>query len=109
MMSDFENVTPNPESVPEMGDEPRTPLEAFIHHQRRAMEETVKAIDALLPEGFKEHGSAAGKEFVKGLKVLADAFIDEIEKMTTQEEGAAEEGDDKPSTTGPTKVKVQVE
>jgi hypothetical protein len=89
---------------------PRAPLDAFIYHQRRALEETGKALEALLPEGFREHGSSASKEFIKGFQVLVDAAIQEIEKATTRVEEVKEnDDDDKPSTTGPTKVKVQVE
>lgn len=87
--------------------EDKTPVEEFIHHQRRAVEEMGKAIEALLPEGFREHGSEASKEFAKGFKVLVDAAINELEKVSKKVE---EEADSKPkSTTGKTKVKVQVE
>ncbi|MEO1439786.1 MAG: hypothetical protein AAFV33_05235, partial [Chloroflexota bacterium] len=62
---------------------------------------------------FKEHSAVARDEFRKGLKVLVDASIDELEKMTKvevkQEDSTSEEDDDKPSTTGKTKVKVQVD
>jgi hypothetical protein len=87
---------------------PRAPLEAFVYHQRRALEETGKALEALLPEGFRTHSGEAGKEFVKGFKALIDAAIDEIEKATSKED-QADDGDDRPSTTGKSKVKVQVD
>jgi hypothetical protein len=86
---------------------PRAPLEAFVYHQRRALEETGKALEALLPEGFRAHGGEAGREFVKGFKALIDAAIDEIEKATAKEDGTDQ--DDRPSTTGKSKVKVQVD
>lgn len=89
-------------------EEPKTPFEAFLYHQRRALEEAGKALEALLPEGFKEHSSTARREFVKGLQVLVDAAIAEIEKATSKAEEEAEEAV-KPVTTGKTKVKVQVE
>ena len=73
----------------------------------RALEETGKALEALLPEGFRAHGGEAGKEFVKGFKALIDAAIDEIEKATNKEDSTDE--DDRPSTTGKAKVKVQVD
>lgn len=110
-MSDKE--TPNMEQNPEIVDTPegeKSPLEAFIYHQRRALEEAGKAIDALLPDGFKEHGSAASKEFVKSFQVLVDAAITEIEKATSKAEGEAEDdAEDRPSTTGRAKIKVQVD
>ena len=88
--------------------EEQSPLEEFVTHQRRAVEEMGKAIEALLPEGFREHGSEASKEFAKGFKVLVDAAISELEKVSKKvEEEAGESG--KTSTTGKTKVKVQVE
>lgn len=90
-------------------EEPRNPIDAFLYHQRRALEETGKALDALVPPGFKEHGAEAGREFVKGFKVLVDAAITELEKMSKEMETKSREGVDRPSTTGPSKVKVQVE
>lgn len=86
-------------------EEPKTPFEKFLFHQRRALEETGKALEALLPDGFKEHGAEASREFVKGFRVLVDAAISEIEKAAEEDE----EGEEKPSTTGKAKVKVEVE
>lgn len=109
-MSD--NETPNVEQNPEVAgapvEEEKSPLEAFIYHQRRALEEAGKAIDALLPDRFKEHGTVASKEFVKGFQVLVDAAITEIEKATSKAESAVDD-EDRPSTTGKAKVKVEVE
>lgn len=103
-----ENVNHTPEFHEE--EQPQNPLESFIYHQRRALEEAGKALDALLPEGFKSHGSEAGREFVKSFKVLVDAAIDEIEKATSRVQPVeSEDGEDRPSTTGKTKVKVQVD
>jgi hypothetical protein len=97
----------NPNMNEEIGGEPKTPLESFIFHQRKALEETGKALEALLPEGFREHGSEAGREFARSFKVLVDAAIDELRKVS--EKADDEGGNDKPSTTGKTKVKVQVD
>ncbi len=85
-------------------EEPKTPFEKFLFHQRRAVEETGKALEALLPEGFREHGSEASREFIKGFRVLVDAAIAEIEKAVEEDDD-----DDKPATTGKTKVKVEVD
>ncbi|MFN8372631.1 MAG: hypothetical protein U0694_07110 [Anaerolineae bacterium] len=39
----------------------RGPIDQFLYHQRRALDEASKAIEALLPEGFKtRHRSAEG-------------------------------------------------
>jgi hypothetical protein len=102
-----ENVNHNPETQDE--ESPKTPLESFVYHQRRALEETGKALEALLPEGFREHGSVAGKEFIRSFQILVDAAITEIEKATSRVEEVKEGDDDRPSTTGKTKVKVQVD
>ncbi len=91
-------------------DEPRARnvFDTFLNHQKRAADEASKALDALIPPGFKEHGAEAGREFVKGFKVLVDAAINELEKVSKEIEKRSDESD-RPSTTGPTKVKVQVE
>lgn len=86
-------------------EEPKTPFEKFLFHQRRAVEETGKALEALLPEGFREHGSEASREFIKGFRVLVDAAIAEIEKAAEEKD----EDDDKPASTGNTKVRVDVD
>ncbi len=109
MSEEFENVNHNPNPENSAEESPKNPLEAFVYHQRRALEETGKALEALLPEGFREHGSEAGKELVKGFKILVDAAITEIERATTRVEEVTEAGEDKASTTGKTKVKVQVD
>jgi len=99
------------------GDEKRDPFSEFLRHQQRAFEETTKAVDSLFPPGFKEHGKQAGREFVSGLKVLFDAALDEVEKASKefdknfnrQRPASSDEGGDRPSSTGTTKVKVQVD
>ncbi|MBI1281099.1 MAG: hypothetical protein GC179_23435 [Anaerolineaceae bacterium] len=111
-MSENEQFNHNPESEPSE-EKPNNPVESFIYHQRRALEHTSKALEALLPEGFREHGASASKEFIKSFQVLVDAAIGEIEKATTRVQDVTEDdkgdGNDKPSTTGRTKVKVEVE
>ncbi|MCC6614700.1 MAG: hypothetical protein IT320_14570 [Anaerolineae bacterium] len=84
----------------------------FAEHQRKAMEEAGKAIDALFPPGFKEHGGEARREFVKGFKVLVDSAINELEKASREidKNRKSQESSDRPqSTTGKTKVKVQID
>lgn len=102
-----ENTTPNTDET-----NPRSPFEAFLFHQRRALEETGKALEALLPEGFREHGAQATREFTKGLRVLMEAAVEEVKKAAEkhqQADGESSGNDTPPSTTGTTKVKVQVE
>lgn len=102
---------PNPESEET---NPRNPFETFLFHQRRALEETGKALEALLPEGFREHGATATKEFTKGLRVLMEAAVEEVKKAADKTRESAEPdtdvaGGEHDSGTGPNKVKVQVE
>ena len=101
-------------------DEPKTesakvPFDEFLKHQKRAVEETGKAIDALFPPGFKEHSEQAGREFVSGMKVLADAVIDGLQKASKDfdknfnRNPPPPSSGDRPSSTGTTKVKVEVD
>ncbi len=83
-----EAVNPLPED-PE-GDEGKNPLEQFIFHQRRGLEEFGKAMESLLPPRFKEHTQAAGNEFATGFRVLIDAAIDEIKKASEMEDPDAQ-------------------
>jgi hypothetical protein len=108
----------NHKSTPE-NESSQNPFDAFLKHQQKAIEEGAKAIDALLPEGFKSHGKEAGREFIKGFKVLVDAAVTELEKASrdfdrnmrrSADETATSTGDsDRPTTTGPNKVKVVVD
>jgi hypothetical protein len=89
---------------------PQNPLEEFVDYQRRALEETGKAIESLLPPEFVKHAKEAQKESFAGFKLLADTFITEMEKVAKKtEEAINADDDDKPSTTGNTKVKVKVD
>jgi hypothetical protein len=87
-----------------------TPLHEFISHQRKAAEEALKALESLVPPDFRTHGRAARKEFVAGMKVLFEGAISavdrEMNKMHTSDNRTSDS--DGPSTTGKTKVKVEV-
>lgn len=91
------------------------PLNDFLRHQQRAVEETGKALEALLPDGFKTHSKEAGREFISGMKVLFDAALDGVEKASKDfdknftRQRAEGDSDERPSSTGATKVKVQVD
>jgi hypothetical protein len=104
-------MTNNPETMDE--EESRTPFEGFVFHQRRALEETGKALEALLPEGFRTHGTNASKEFTEGFRVLIDAAMKELKKTRSGEEpaGDTDEGDEPgaASSTGKSKVKIPVD
>jgi hypothetical protein len=96
---------------PMTDEEKRNAFETFLSHQKRALEETGKALEALLPEGFRVHGSNASKEFTKGFKVLVSAAMQELRKARKDEDEAeGVGGEEQPvSTTGKNKVKVKVE
>ncbi len=87
------------------------PMEQFFYHQRRALEETGRALDALLPPGFKEHGTEASREFAKGFRVLVDAAIDELKKVSEKDACRSSESSEarRPASTGKAKVKVKVD
>lgn len=106
-MTTPENEIPE---VTEDNEDPRTPFEEFLYHQRRALEETGRALEALLPEGFRKHGRQASQEFTKSFRILVDAAMTEIKKGKADEDGEEVAVDDSgPSTTGKTKVKVEVD
>jgi hypothetical protein len=86
-MTDEMNTNPEENQDPE---DPKTPLEQFLFHQRRALEETGKALESLLPPGFKSHTQAAGNEFASGFRVLIDAAIDEIKNASEMEDPEAQ-------------------
>lgn len=82
--------------------EDETIVGAFCRHQKNAAKETKLAVKALLPDDFKAHGKAAKRSFRQACRVIVDEVSARIE--------AAEKADDEtgPSTTGTTKVKVEV-
>ena len=84
------NEAMNPLPEDHDGDESKNPLEQFIFHQRRGLEEFGKAMESLLPPRFKEHTQAAGSEFATGFRVLIDAAIDEIKKASEMEDPDAQ-------------------
>ncbi len=95
--------------VEETAEAAKGPLDIFVDHEREALREASKAVEALLPEKFWTHGRKAIEEFASGVQVLADAVIAELEKVSKQIEKEAEAEADRPSTTGPAKIKVEVD
>jgi len=59
--------------------EARKPLDAFVHHQVQALEETGKAFVSLLPKDFREHAGNALNEARTSWEVLFDGVIDTLE------------------------------
>jgi hypothetical protein len=111
-MDEHTNGNGNPDTAENTPEDLRQAFDRFVDHQKKAFEEAGKAVDALLPKGFKEHGNEARREFIKGFKVLVDTAINELEKASREFEksrNAETGGDEPPSSTGKVKVKVQVD
>jgi hypothetical protein len=91
--------------------EPETPLEKFMYHQRKGFEESIKAFEELLPPGFREHSAEARDHFLRSFQAITEIITGEVQKRAQGDEGitADDEDDDRPSTTGKSKVKVQVD
>lgn len=109
-----DNPTQDTEQTTDQTEETRGPIESFIDYQKKALEETGKALETFLPDGFKEHSDAARDNFVKSFEVLAEAAREEFKRMgermeEARQQASTESEEDKPSSTGATKVKVQVD
>jgi hypothetical protein len=85
----------------------QSPLHGFIAHQRKAAEEAGKAFAALLPPEFRTHGHAAKEEFLTSFKVLVDGVSAAVDREMKRAQSSKSD-DSGPSTTGKTKVKVEV-
>lgn len=63
-------------------------LETFMEHQRKALTETRKALESLVPVAFREHSTAAFNEAMEGYRSLFNTMIDDIndnvKKVTTR-------------------------
>ncbi len=90
------------ETKPESG----SPVRDFIRHQAKAAEEIREAFASLLPPDFRTHSRAARKEWIASIKVVVDAVDRELSKRHTVT--PKESSGSGPSTTGKTKVKVEV-
>jgi hypothetical protein len=114
-MTDYENIPGTETEEPELTAE--AVIKGFVNHQVNAVREAVKAVDALLPDGFKQHANASVQETVKSYRVLLDAGLEVLnragkgmdEALKKAKESVQEEGDERQSNTGTTKVRVEVE
>lgn len=119
-MADNEHDIPVENSDLVDGDD--NPMDRFFFHQKRALEETGKALEALLPPDFRNHAGEASKEFAQGFRILVDVAIDELKKVSEREDEEAQaaqgevvdddsndDDDEPPTTTGKTKVKVSLD
>jgi hypothetical protein len=102
---DFAEDVVNEEDVADEANEDgdgESAFKSFVHHQRRAMEELGRAIEALFPDDFKEHTKNAGKSFVDSFRSLVDAAKDDMKKRRRTEDG-------EPEAQAATKIKVEIE
>ncbi len=108
-----------PQDPPKSAPETKMPFVEFVEHQANAAHETLEALRGLLPPEFRTHARAARHEFLLSFKVLLEGVTERVEQeMARARQAAAEAGkksdksddddDDKPSTTGKSKVKVEV-
>lgn len=102
---DVETVDEIPES--QEGDAEDNPFREFVHHQRVAIEELGRAVEALLPKEFREHASNAGRAFVDSIKALVDATVETVENASRT--GGNAPADEETSTEGPSATKIKVE
>jgi len=112
-MSEQETTPETPHDTPNT--ESRGPVGGFIHHQRRAAEEAIRAVDSLIPDGFKSHTREAAKEWLTSFRVLAEGAAASIDAELTRMRKAASQSAPNPdspsggeSSTGKTKVKIEV-
>lgn len=87
-----------------------SPLHEFMQHQRKAAEETMKAFEALVPPEFRSHSRVARDEFVAGMKVLFEGALSAVDREMNKMHQNTSTGSNTsgPSTTGKTKVKVDL-
>ena len=102
--------TPKPEDARQEEATSDSPLKEFLKHQSKACEETSKALKALIPPDFRTHGHVAKEEFLMSFKVLVDGVSQAVDREVNKMRGAQQggSGGSGPSTTGKTKVRVEV-
>ncbi|HRE48765.1 MAG TPA: hypothetical protein PLD47_13650 [Aggregatilineales bacterium] len=86
-----------------------TPIGGFMHHQRLALDSLWKAFQALIPEDFKAHSAEARKQFIEAFQALISGARSALEKMEQEDKAADANAEDRPSTTGKNKVKVELD
>ncbi len=111
----FEQAAAQPEGEQPTDEQPeteRTPLAGFLHHQRKAAEAALKALGAFIPPDFRKYSREAREEYLKSFKVLIEGARATVEREMhrTRSKAEGDEGDQppRPSSTGKTKVKVEV-
>lgn len=55
-----------------------TALNAFLEHERAAIDSASKAFESLIPDGVRVHGKKAVEEMIEGYRVLFNTAVDEV-------------------------------
>jgi hypothetical protein len=106
MNPEAEAEAPKPEGAE--AEEPKTPFGAFLYHQRKAAEATLKAVGALIPPDVRKYSREAAEEHLKSFRSLIDGARSSVNDQINRVKKEREQNDNRPPTTGKTKVKVEV-
>lgn len=87
--------------------EKKTPINEFVSHQRKAADEMRQAVEALIPPDFRSHSRVAREEFLLSFKVLVEGLSSAVDQELNRVRNASPASGG-PSTTGKTKVRVEV-
>lgn len=71
----------------------------FVEHMKSARRAAYKQWASLVPEGFREHGREARREFLLAMRSLVEGAIEQLDIDET----------DEPAANAAKKVKVEVE
>ena len=66
------------DALPAVEPHEETALDVFVAHQRKAITEAAKAIESLIPEGFRDHSRSAVQEVLEAYRTLINSTLDEI-------------------------------
>jgi hypothetical protein len=107
-MAEERQDMPTGEPQAEKSEKAKTsPLYDFFDHQRKAADEACKAFESLIPPDFRTHSRAAREEFLLSFKVLVEGMAKLVDEELNRMRSTPSSGSG-PSTTGKTKVRVEV-
>jgi hypothetical protein len=107
-MAEERQDMPTGEPQAEKSEKAKTsPLYDFLDHQRKAADEACKAFESLIPPDFRTHSRAAREEFLLSFKVLVEGMAKLVDEELNRMRSTPSSGSG-PSTTGKTKVRVEV-
>jgi hypothetical protein len=107
-MAEKHQDTPTGEPETEKSEQANaSPIRGFFDHQRKAADEACQAFESLIPPDFRTHSRAAREEFLTSFKVLVEGVTKVVDGEINRMRSAPSSGSG-PSTTGKTKVRVEV-